>query len=204
MFDRKQIDPVFKALVYHGSTGRARYRRVKTGLPNTTPLFFTHYSHASTLFPNLKLLISASALPNPIVATGFYAARQPCQLSQGADLPPPFAEQRCRCGYGPAQRLSCSRPAARKPDSEKVCIARGTSISQFSIADRRVSGRLRTAGSLERHQLGRTGSATLPLENNRKSSSCSRAEGRLKIAASLAALLARKFQRAKGQRAQGL
>ena len=160
MFDQKQIDPVFKIHVYQSASGRARYRRVKTGPPSTLPHFFTHYSHASTLFPNLKLLIYASALPNPIVATGFYAARQPCQLSQGADLPPPFAEQRCRCGYGPAQRLSCSRPAAHKPDSGKVCIARGTSISQFSIADRRVSGRLRTAGSLERHQLGRAGCFT--------------------------------------------
>ena len=110
MFDQKQIDPVFKIHVYQSASGRARYRRVKTGPPSTLPHFFTHYSHASTLFPNLKLLIYASALPNPIVATGFYAARQPCQLSQGADLPPPFAEQRCRCGYGPAHRLSRSRP----------------------------------------------------------------------------------------------
>ena len=40
----------------------------------------------------------------------------------------------CRCEYGPAHRLSRSRPADRKPDSGKFCIARGTSISQFSIA----------------------------------------------------------------------
>ena len=124
------------------------------GLPNTTPHFFTHYSHASTLFLNLKLLIYASALPNPIVATGFYAARQPCQLSQGADLPPPFAEQRVAANMIRHTVSPALRAAAHKPDSGKVCIARGTSISQFSIADRRVSGRLRTAGSLERHQLG--------------------------------------------------
>ena len=77
-------------------------------------------------------------------------------------LPPPFEEQRCRCGCGLTPRLSRSRPADRKPDSGKVCVARGTSISQLSNADRRVSGRLRTAGFLERHQLGRAGSATLP------------------------------------------
>ena len=64
--------------------------------------------------------------------------------------------------------------AARKPDSGKVCIARGTSISQFSNADRRVSGRLRTTGSLERHQLGRAGSATLTPKNNRESYSRSK------------------------------
>ena len=160
MFDRKQIDPVCKALVYHGSTGRARYRRVKTGLPNTTPLFFTHYSHASTLFPNLKLLIYASALPNPIVATGFYAARQPCQLSQGADLPPPFAEQRCRCGYGPAHRLSRLRPPNTSRIRRRFASHEALPSHSSQSPDRRVSGRLRTAGSLERHQLGRAGCFT--------------------------------------------
>ena len=98
------------------------------------------------------------------------------------------------------------RFTARKPDSGKVCVARGSSISRFSNADRRVSGRIRTAGSLERHQLGRTGSATLTLENNRESYSCSRAEGRLKQRPRplSTALLARKFQRAKGTKAKGL
>ena len=114
MFDRKEIDPKPKAYIYHGSAGRARNRRVKTGLPNTTPHFFTHYSHASTLFPNLKLLISASALPNPIVATGFYAARQPCQLSQGADLPPPHEEQRVTAAM---IRHSVSPACGRRPQA---------------------------------------------------------------------------------------
>ena len=70
--------------------------------------------------------------------------------------------------------------------------------------DRRVSGRLRTAGSLERHQLGQAGSATLPPKNNRESCSRSREEARLKIAANSTALLARKLQRAKGTKAKGL
>ena len=110
MFDRKEIDPEPETRVYHLSAGRARNRRVKTGPPSTTAHFFTYYPHTPSFFSHSELLIYAPALPNPIVATGFYAARQPGQLFQGADLPPPFAEQRCRCGYGPAHRLSRSRP----------------------------------------------------------------------------------------------
>ena len=82
------------------------------------------------------------------------------QLSQGADLPPPHEEQRVAADVVRHTVSPALRAAAHKPDSGKVCIARGTSISQFSIADRRVSGRLRTAGSLERHQLGRAGCFT--------------------------------------------
>lgn len=36
----------------------------------------------------------------------------------GTVLPPPFAEQRCRCGYDPAHRRSRSQPADRKPDRD--------------------------------------------------------------------------------------
>ena len=129
-------------------------RHVKTSPPSTIPHFFTYYPHTPSFFPQSELRIYAPALPNPIVATGFYAARQPGQLFQGADLPQPFAEQRVAANMIRHTVSPALRAAAHKPDSGKVCIARGTSISQFSIADRRVSGRIRTAGSLERHQLG--------------------------------------------------
>ena len=139
MFDRKEIDPKPKAYIYHGSAGRAMNRHVKTSPPSTIPHFFTYYSHIPSFFSHSELLISAPALPNPIVATGFYAARQPCQLSQGADLPPPFEEQRVTAEVSGTPSLPLAA-ADRLQDSEKVCIARGASISQFSIADRRVSG----------------------------------------------------------------
>ena len=53
VFDRKEIDPEPKALVYHGSAGRARNRHVKTGPPNTVPHFFTDYPHTPLIFSSL-------------------------------------------------------------------------------------------------------------------------------------------------------
>ena len=157
----------------------------KRALPrHHTPLFYALFTRFH-IVSSLGATCYASALPNPIVATGFYAARQPGQLSQGADAAATVrrAALSLRIWSGtPSLRLAAT---ARKPDSGKVCVARGTSISQFSNADRRVSGRLRTAGSLERHQLGRAGSATLTPKNNRESCSCSKAEARLKIAGQL-------------------
>ena len=109
MFDRKEIDPEPKAFVKQGSAGRARNRHVKTGPFNTTPHFFTYYPHTS-IFSLPRSYFPCPSLPNPIVAAGFYAARQPGQLSQGADAAATVRRAACRCGYGPAQRLSRSRP----------------------------------------------------------------------------------------------
>ena len=140
----------------------------------------------------------------PRSAASSRIAPVPSTLVGGDSYKKPQSGHRRQCGE--VYPYFALRFTARKPDSEKVCIARGSSISRFSNADRRVSGRIRTAGSLERHQLGRTGSATLTLENNREYYSCSRAEGRLKQRPRplSTALLARKFQRAKGTKAKGL
>ena len=60
---------------------------------HNTPLFYV-LPPRPLIFLSLGATYLCPQLPNPIVATGFYAARQPGQLSQGADLPPPHEEQR--------------------------------------------------------------------------------------------------------------
>ena len=179
-------------------------RRVKTGPHTTQHPTFLRITHISPHFflTRSYLLCPRTAKPNRggwlLRSTTTRPAFSRCRRCRHRSK----SSVSLRIWSGTASLLLAA--AARKPDSGKVCIARGTSISQFSNADRRVSGRLRTAGSLERHQLGRAGSATLTPKNNRESYSCSKAEARLKIAANSTALLACKLQRAKGTKAKGL
>ena len=104
-------------------------RHVKTSPPSTIPHFFTYYPHTPSFFPQSELRIYAPALPNPIVATGFYAARQPGQLSQGADLPPPFEEQ---CVAADMVRHSVS-PARGPPPASRT---RGRFASHEALPSR--------------------------------------------------------------------